>query len=100
MTTGTPTTTDDELSDAIAKALKRYANHISSAPILDEIHGVVFSTVRPFVLRPRETLDDIHSELDGTSWTPYTTERVAELLRRAGYDIREPDDVEENDDDA
>lgn len=32
----------------------------------------------------------IVDELDGEVWTPDTLERIAHILREAGYEIREP----------
>lgn len=37
-----------------------------------------------------DTLDNIHAELDGTEWSSDTLEKVAFLIRAAGYKIREP----------
>lgn len=48
--------------------------------------------------RPHEmvrTLDAIHEVLDGRYWSPDTLERIADLLRGAGYRIRSPEDIEE-----
>jgi hypothetical protein len=41
------------------------------------------------------TLDAIHKVLDGRYWSPDTLERIADLLRGAGYEIRSPEDMEE-----
>ena len=41
------------------------------------------------------TLDAIHKVLDGTYWSPETLEQIADLLRGAGYQIRSPEETEE-----
>lgn len=41
------------------------------------------------------TLHAIHKVLDGTYWSPDTLEQIADLLRGAGYQIRSPEDIEE-----
>lgn len=41
------------------------------------------------------TLDAIHKVLDGASWSPDTLEQIADLLRGAGYQIRSPEDIKE-----
>jgi hypothetical protein len=41
------------------------------------------------------TLDAIHKVLDGRYWSPDTLEEIADLLRRAGYQIRSPEEIAE-----
>jgi len=41
------------------------------------------------------TLEAIHEVLDGTYWSADTLEQIADLLRGAGYQIRSPEDIEE-----
>ena len=36
------------------------------------------------------TVRSIHREMDGKVWSPSTLETIADLLRRAGFEIREP----------
>lgn len=43
------------------------------------------------------TLDTIHEVLDGRYWNADTLDEIADLLRRAGYEIRSPDDVKQED---
>lgn len=38
----------------------------------------------------RTTMDAIHAQLDRKSWGPHTLDDIANLLRNAGYTIREP----------
>jgi hypothetical protein len=38
----------------------------------------------------RNYLDDIHIELDGEPWNLATLKRIAEILRNADYEVREP----------
>ena len=48
--------------------------------------------------RPHElirALEAIHKILDGRHWSPDTLEEIAEVLRGAGYEIRSPEDIEE-----
>jgi hypothetical protein len=37
----------------------------------------------------------IHKVFDGTYWSPDTLEQIADLLRGAGYQIRSPEEVKE-----
>ena len=37
-----------------------------------------------------ELLDEIVDRLDGQDWTPDTLDQIANILRQAGYVIREP----------
>lgn len=45
-------------------------------------------------INPSLTADDylrmIHEELDGTVWDADTPAVIAEILREAGFDVREP----------
>jgi hypothetical protein len=41
------------------------------------------------------TLDSIHKVLDGRYWSPDTLEEIADHLRRAGYQIRSPEEIAE-----
>jgi hypothetical protein len=41
------------------------------------------------------TVEAIHKVLDGRYWSPDTLEQIADLLRGAGYEIRSPEDIEE-----
>lgn len=47
------------------------------------------------VLTPASALAEIQDLLDGTIWDSGTIERVAEIMRRAGFEIRDPADVED-----
>lgn len=40
-----------------------------------------------------ETLDAIAAVLDGQEWSSSTTDRIAELMREAGFVIRDPADM-------
>jgi hypothetical protein len=41
------------------------------------------------------TLDAVHKVLDGTYWSPVTLEQIADHLRGTGYQIRSPEETEE-----
>jgi len=40
---------------------------------------------------PSDALDWIHDLLDGQEWTPDTLNEIADILRRAGYTVRDPE---------
>ena len=44
----------------------------------------------------RNYLDDIHIELDGEPWNLATLKRIAEILRNADYEVREPGETFEH----
>jgi len=44
-----------------------------------------------------QTLDKIHSHLDGMEWDSDTVKYIAELMTAAGYVIRDPDDRPDTD---
>jgi hypothetical protein len=54
---------------------------------------VCTSTEKPHELI--RALDAIHKVVDGAYWSPDTLEQIADLLRGAGYQIRSPEDIEE-----
>lgn len=41
------------------------------------------------------TLQAIYKVLDGRDWIPDTLERIADLLPGAGYQIRSPEDIDQ-----
>lgn len=43
-------------------------------------------------LEPDLVLRAIARLLDGTEWEPETLEQIAEIVRAAGFEIRDPDD--------
>lgn len=45
-------------------------------------------------MAPEHALLEIQTELDGVEWTPDTLERVAAIMVKAGYRIRDLDDVD------
>ena len=47
-------------------------------------------TVTPIETTKAIAMDMIHEILDGEEWDPSTIERVADVVREAGYEIRPP----------
>lgn len=45
-----------------------------------------------------DALDAIAALLDGQEWSPDTLDDIARILRDAGYEIRDCNDIEEGDD--
>lgn len=43
-------------------------------------------------MNDHELILEIQGLMDGVEWTPETLERIAELLRRSGYRVRDLDD--------
>lgn len=41
---------------------------------------------------PHDPMLDIQQELDGVAWTPDTLDRIAQILIRSGYRVRDLDD--------
>ncbi len=45
-------------------------------------------------MTPDEALLAIQQEMDGVEWTPDTLDRIAEIMVKAGYRIRDLNDVD------
>jgi len=45
-------------------------------------------------LRTLDALQTIHRLMDGKEWTPETFEQIADVLRDAGYRVRQPEEVQ------
>jgi hypothetical protein len=46
-------------------------------------------------IKPVQALEAIRDILDGTEWSSDTAPLIAEVMRQAGYQIRDPSEVEE-----
>lgn len=72
---------EDALTD-----LRREMEKLEPGDALD----VTIHRSRELAPLPQESLDAIHAALDGREWGADVLEKIGEVMRKAGYTLREP----------
>jgi len=64
--------------------------------LINDERGARFIMCEAHAATQRNFLDRIETLMSGVAWAPDTLDQIADILREAGYDIKEPTDEDES----